>query len=237
MRIRKILLMLFIITIFLWNANESVFAMNTGLSTENMDPQDQQIFLSNINLSLIKIEPKQNSISCFDVNDNGLIAIGSANSTDKSVLVYAPDGTFQYGYTFDCSGEFRLEWDDDNIIIYWVRSDVAVLVDEEGKIIEIKEIQNTMENNSYWNHFVSVRQRTVNGSQYTMKNNMGPFNIFASSYSQLIRTDADGNITTIYDISREYTVKFIIASIVVILCVVFGVWVLVLQTIHLRKTR
>ncbi len=235
MRIRRILLILFIISVFLWNGSESALAMNTGFSTDNMESNDQQLFLSNINLSLITEEPKKNGITCFDVNDNGLIVIGSEASTKKSVSVYASDGTFKYGYAFNCSGSFGVEWDDNNIIIYFVRSDVAALFDATGTNLELKKIQDTTDNNSYWNHSVYSTQRTVNGSQYSMRNNMGLFNIFTSSYSQLIKTDADGNQITIYDVSSAHTTKFVIIFIAVILFVVLIVSKLILQFIKLNK--
>ena len=235
MRIRRILLAICIIISFLWNGSGNVLAMNTGFSTENMAPNDQQIFLSNINLYLITEEPKKSTITCFDVNDNGLIVVGSEGSTKKSVSVYTSDGTFNYGYAFNCSGSFGVEWDDNNIIIYFVRSDVAALFDAAGTNLELKKIQDTTDNNSYWNHSVYSTQRTINEEQYSMRNNMGLLNIFASSYSQLIKTNSDGNTVIIYDASSEYTTRFVTIFIAVILFVAFIVLIIILQFKKLKK--
>ncbi len=109
MEVKRILLTGFILFIFLWNGTSTVFAMNTGFSTEAMESGDQQVFLSNVKLSLITEEPEKQVITCFDVNDDGLVAVGSKDLTKKIVLVYDSAGTFQYGYTFDCSGSFGLE--------------------------------------------------------------------------------------------------------------------------------
>lgn len=237
MKIRRILLMLVIVSVFLCNENKSVLAMDTGFTTDNMELEDQKIFLSNINLSLITQEPPKNIITCFDVNDNGLIAVGTEDSAKKLVSIYTSDGIFKYGYVFDCEGSFGVEWDDNNIIIYFVRSGVAALFDEKGKNIDLKVIQDTIDNNSYWNHSVFSTQRTVNESQYTIKNNMGLFNIFSSSYSQLIRADTKGHINIIYDVSREYTVKFIMISIIVILFVVFVFSLLMLKFIKIKNDK
>ena len=235
MRIRRILLAICIIILFLWNGSGNVLAMNTGFSTENMAPNDQQIFLSNINLYLITEEPEKSTITCFDVNDNGLIVVGSEDSTKKSVSVYTSDGTFNYGYAFNCSGSFGVEWDDNNIIIYFVRSDVAALFDAAGTNLELKKIQDTTDNNSYWNHSVYSTQRTINEEQYSMRNNMGLLNIFASSYSQLIKTNSDGNTVIIYDVSSEYTTRFVTIFIAVILFVAFIVLIIILQFKKLKK--
>ena len=234
MKIIRILLMLFLMSALLCKENGSALEMKIGFTTDNMDLEEQKRFLSNINLSLITEEPSKNAITCFDVNDSGLIAIGSKNSKTKLVLVYTTNGNFKYGYAFNCNGDFGVEWDGNNIIIYFVRSDVAALFDETGKSIDLKIIQDTIDNNCYWNHVVYSTKRTINGSQYIMRNNMGIFNIFAISYSQLIKTDSDAE-TIIYDVSNAYSVKFIIIFITIILFVGFVVSMLILQFVKLRK--
>lgn len=115
MKIKKIIPSLLIITVLLCGVAFNAFAMNTGFTTDDMELDEQQAFLSNINLSLVTEEPEKNAIDCFDVNDDGLIAIGSQNSTSKIISVYTSDGAFKYGYKFDCDGSFGVEWDNGNI--------------------------------------------------------------------------------------------------------------------------
>ena len=226
--------MLFLLLALFCNENGSALKMKTGFTTDNMALEEQNRFLSNINLSLITEEPSKNAITCFDVNDNGLIAIGSKNAKNKSVLVYTTNGHFKYGYAFNCDGDFGVEWDGSNLIIYFVRSDVAASFDETGKSIDLKIIQDTIDNNSYWNHVIYSTKKTMNGSQYIIRNNMGIFNIFAISYSQLIKKDSNGE-TIIYDVSKEYSIKFITIFIAIILFVGFVVSILILQFIRSRK--
>ena len=234
MRIRKVLLTLIIISVFIWNGSVNALAMNTGFSIENMEHSEQEKFLSNIDLRLVTEEPEISSIECFDVNHNELVAVGSKNLSKRIVSVYAPDGKFKYGYTFECDGDFGIEWDDNNIIIYFVRSDVAALFDEMGNNLEMQTIQDTMDNDSYWNHFVFSKQRTINGNKYTMRNN-GLLYFFSSSYSQLIKTDTQGNVKIIYDNSVAYTIEFIIKVIGVILFVALVVFIVVFQFFKQRK--
>ena len=234
MRIRRILLALIIISVFIWNGSVNALAMNTGFSMEKMEHSEQENFLSNINLRLVTEEPEISSIECFDVNDNELVAVGSKNLSKRIVSVYAPDGTFKYGYAFECDGDFGIEWDDNNIIIYFVRSDVAALFDELGNNLEMQIIQDTMDNDSYWNHSVFSKQRTINGNKYTMRNN-GLLCFFSSSYSQLIKTDTQGNVKIIYDNSVAYTIEFIIKVIGVILFVALVVFIVVFQFFKRRK--
>ena len=234
MRISRILLALIIISVFIWNGSVNALAMNTGFSIEKMEHSKQENFLSSIDLRLVTEEPEISSIECFDVNDNELVAVGSKNLSKRIVSVYAPDGTFEYGYTFECDGDFGIEWDDNNIIIYFVRSDVAALFDEMGNNLEMQTIQDTMDNDSYWNYSVFSRQRTINGNKYTMRNN-GLLYFFSSSYSKLIKTDTQRNVKIIYDNSVAYTIEFIIKVIGVILFVALVVFIVVFQFFKRRK--
>lgn len=232
MRKVKGLFFLFIILMFIFSESIAAFAMDTGFSTDYITPEEKELLLSNINLSLIKEGPRRTSIICFDVNENESVAVGTEDANRKSVLVYTSNGIFKYGYTFDCSGSFGVEWDNEDIIIYFVRSSVAASFDKEGNNIEVKKIQDTADNNSYWNQNVYSSDRTVNGNKFTAKTNMGFLNTFTSSYSQIIRTDTDGNTTTVYDAGVEYTVKFIGIFIFVILFIVI---IAAIITVEIKK--
>ena len=229
MKIKKIFVTLFLVLALIRIENMGVLAMATGFSTENMESERQQRFLSNIGLYVTEIPPEKNMIECFDVNEDGMIALGSQNSNEKTVSIYKRDGTFQYAYHFTCNGSFGIEWDDSNVIIYFVRSDVAASFDRHGANIEICEIPNTIENNSYWNHSVFSTQRTVGDKQYEMKANRGILGFFATSYSRIIENDGNGNTTVLYDVSSEATVRIAVILIGVVLFATFAVYMIVLE--------
>lgn len=222
----------FLTVAFMLGLSLGAFAMNTGFKTSEFQDEEKKTILSNFKLTLVTEEAPGNPITCFDVNDSGLIAIGaedSLDSTKKSVWVYDSAGTFRHGYTFDNDGTFGIEWDGNNIIIYLVRSDIAALVDEKGNVLDVQKIENTTDNNSYWNHSVFSTQRTVGNYKYTIKNDMGLFNILAPSYSQLIAVDDLGNQTIIYDFSTEYNTRFVVNSTAIIAFVAIVVGVLVVR--------
>lgn len=238
MSIKKILLSLLPVLLLLLGGVLNVAAMDTGFTTYDMESDKKQIFLSNIDMTLITSEPEKNSIICFDVNDDGLIIIGSGKREEKLLSVYTSDGAFQYGYKFNCSGSFGVEWNGNNVIVYFVRSDVAALFDNTGNNLELKMIEDTIDNNSYWNHFVYSVERTVNKEQYVMKNDMGLLNFFATSYSQVVKTDEAGNTTTVYDVNRPNlitTIILVILFLTVFLSVLIYVIVLTIRNTHKGK--
>lgn len=229
LKISKMFYIILIISILLSNESVSALTINTGLSTEKMDCKDQKIFLSNIHMCLLKEEINKNEIKCFDVNDDGIIAVGLNNGIKKAVNIYTSNGIFKYGYTFDCSGSFGIEWDKDNLIIYFVRSDVAASFDATGNCIKLEKIKNTIDNNSYWNHNVFSTTRKVNDAEYIIKNNMGILNFFATGYSQLVKKDVNGVETIIYDFNEKYLLRTI-----VFICII-AIFVLIVVIIILRE--
>ena len=221
MKWKKAVFILFVTLLVLGIGSINVFAMNTGFSTSEMSAKDQQTFLSNIRLSTLSNEPQKGAIACFDVWESGLIAVGTAVAENKYILVYNAAGEFQYGYSFQCNQSFGIQWDNENIMIYFVRSDVAASFCPDGTPAELKRIENTVENNSYWDHFVFAEEKTVGNNRYIL-NNRGLLNVFAFSYSQLLRIDQNGTETLIYDVSKAQTVKavFIMAAVLIFVAVV-----------------
>lgn len=202
-----------------------VLSMNTGFSTASLPKDDIDIFLDNINLSMLTDEPTKKAIECFDVNGNGMIAIGCSDFENKTVCIYTSNGDFQYGYRFECSGNFGIELDENVLNIYFVRSDVAIAVNPVGEVESILRIQNTSENNSYWNHCVFLTKRKIEDTQYIIKNDMNIFNIFASSYSQLISINKNGEERVIYDVgSAQFSnMVTVFIGVLVFICLVAAV--------------
>ena len=204
-----------------------VSAMNTGFATEEKPVEEQKRFIANIDLTLITVEPSASSIVCFDVNEDHMIAVGLASSgNERTICVYSQDGAFQYGYKFLSYGSFGLEWDGDNLLIYFVRSDVALEVAPTGEVITVQEITNTKENNSYWQHFVEAKKRTVGDKEYWLQNDMGPLNLIAFSYSQLVVRD-DGGTRIIIDVNDEQLTKYIAGTTAIILGAILAVFMIV----------
>lgn len=178
----------------------SVYAMGVGgFETEEMSVEDIESFLNNINLCLINTEPSQNPIKCFDANEQGMIAIGTEDSTNKAIVIYSDAGEFQYGYRFQIEGSYGVELNNEELKIYFVRSDVAISISLSGELKDISRICDTSDNNTYWNQYVRASSRNKGEYRYTLKNDIGLLGVFASTYSQLYRIDSFGNEQLIYN--------------------------------------
>lgn len=190
---------------------------NTDFSTKIISDEEAESFLAKVQITKIATEPERKSIECFDVNSEQYIAIGCGATDRKTIGVYTNDGMFVYGYRFNCSGKFGVKWDNDDLIIYFVRSDIALALDRSGEVKSICEIENSTENNSYWNDFIYATERTVDGIKYIVMNDMGIFNFFASSYTQLAVINSDGTQEIIYDTNDDNLTRFVVISVIVLL--------------------
>jgi len=177
-------------------------------------------------ISLIEEEPQMQSIVCFDVNGDEKIALGYSDSENKTICVYSQN-EFLYGYEFGCTGDFAVEWDEENINIYFVRSDIIVIVNQKGDILDIAKVQNTTENNRYHNFLLHSTERLVGDRKYSLRNDMGILNFVASSYSQLTVTDANGTETMLFDVNSSQLAKTVAVSVLITVFVCIAIVVIV----------
>lgn len=208
---------------------------STGFSMEEISEERQKAFISNVNISMLEEEPTNKAIVCFDVNEDGLIALGFSASNSKTIAIYTINGVFQYGYSFHANGSFGLEWAGDNINIYFVRSDIAARITPKGEFVEVLKIKNTIENDEYWRHSVFAIKRTVGDCEYFIRNEMGPLNIFTASYSQLVEVDKAGTTSVIYDVNSAQLLKYIVIIIAILLFIAIVVSAVVIKLVKLRR--
>ena len=164
-----------------------------------------------------------------------MIAIGQKGPQGKEVCIYTPQGEFVYGYAFNCTQSFGVEWDEQHINIYFVRSDVIISLDSDGNILDIKRVQDTTDNNTYRNSLLYSTSRSSGDTTYIIKNDMGFFNWFASSYSQIITIDATGTECIIYDINPVQLTNVIVTIGIVCVLVLIAIVVVVWQFVKLRR--
>lgn len=231
----------FVVFLIIFTNLMCVDAMNTGFSTEELTEKKQNEFASAISISLLTEKPAKKSILCFDVNENGMIAVCqdgdymNDGQDRKEVCIYSSDGKYLYGYTFCCSESIALEWDNDCINICFIRSSIILSIDSNGNILDVKEVQNTVENNAYENKLTVSTSRIIGNTKYLIKNDMGIFNWIAISYSQIVTIDASGNEKVIYDVNSTQFIKMIIIIIAVFLLVLFAVVAIVRQFINAKR--
>ena len=138
-----------------------LLAADTGFSTTKAS-SEEATFPQNVELSLLESEPSKRTIDCFDVNEEGMVAVGCSKYESRTVCVYTSEGHFQYGYSFKSFGAFEVELNEDILNIYFVLENVAIVVNPLGEVLEVFEIPRTTENETYWKYlYYSTHRKTA----------------------------------------------------------------------------
>lgn len=207
-----------------------VYSMTNGFDVEPLTVTESKKIISSITFERFNVEPTNDSIECFDVNENGEIAIGSESHSSKIISIYSTDGVFLYALEFETEGGFGLEWQDNGLNVYFVRGAIGINIDPQGNILDVFAIKDTMENNSYWNNVVFSSTRNVNGTVYKIDNDLGIFNFVQSSYSRLVKISPNGEKIVLYDVGNSqlfYTLLWtgvILIGIVSIITIILKQW-------------
>lgn len=175
--------------------------------------EEKNNFLEAIGFSLLENEPEKSGISCFDVRQDGWIALGFQNSSRKVIAVYSAEGTFQYGYTYEATGDFAISWIETDLSIYFYRSGLVASFDKNGNCTKLAEYDGYSENYEYIRKNIRVSSRQINGNSYKLVNDV----IFGGEYGKLIITYHDGTEFVFYDSSQIHNLSVIITLICVVL--------------------
>lgn len=200
---KRILIWLTIIMLGSSLQTSFVCATNAGFTTNNLDPST----IDTSDICLLTTEPLKETITCFDVSENGMFAIGTGNSTQKVISVYDHEGVFQYGYCFRTQGTYGIELDNGVVYIYFVRGDIVISLDSSGGVMGVFEVENTLENNTRWQQLLYSNERTVGDTKYIAENDAILFNWLTSSYDKLIAEKPNGIRTVVYDADNTHVVR------------------------------
>lgn len=194
-------------------------ASPTPFVTTPLTNEEQATFIKNVPVKKIDSMNWTNPIHFFDVNEDEMILLLFGGSSEYVVCVCNSDFEFQYGYSFDGSGSVACEWSGNDIMVYFVRSDVYAKLDKNGQWTELNRVPYSSENDKLKNNnLYGKREITVNNTTYKIQNDMGILNYvqIEHRFSQLIKIDENNNETILYDVSNEQTIRTIMVLIFII---------------------
>lgn len=226
MKYVKIFMILFVSLLLLANSTYFAYSMTNGFDVEPLTTNESEKIIAGIPFKRINAETAKDSIECFDVNENGLIAIGSENHSIKTISVYTDDGVFQYAFEFEDDGSFGIEWIKDSLNVYFVRGSIGLNIDSQGTVLNVFSIKDTADNNTYWNDVVFSQTRKVNGIDYKIDNDLGLLNLLQSSYSRLIKRTPNGVETVIYDVGNSqlfYSILWLGVILIVLIVAIISI--------------
>lgn len=183
----------------------TALAEEIALTLLDMPEENQQRFLKNVALVAWEEEDADRPIVCFDVRADGMTALGfNRPRGGKYVAVINQEGEFQYGYVFQCTGSFLVEWTEDGLGIIWIRSDVFAVFDEQGQPVRICEIKTDSASNRHMNQLRET-SRSMEAYDFTLQ------------AGRLIRTDSQGQTVILHDAFRAFVLQWVEIAAVILL--------------------
>ena len=196
----------------------------TGFIQETLPPDEEKAMIESNRFTKLETEPAKTMISCFDVNQDGMIAVITDNTGTKAVVVYDSNNEFVTGYEIDYSGSFGVEWFYDELCIYSVRSGLIYSLNDDGSVDSINKIANEYYNDIYWQEHIKSPVRMVGRTKYELRKPIEPLSIFSSSYSQIVKINRTGEEEILYDVSGDhfiFTLILFIGALLLVSVVVF----------------
>ena len=200
------LIIVFVLTIGL---SISTFATPTPFITDPLTDEEQAKIIENVPVKKIENLDWTNPIQSFDVNEDEMILLLFNRSDEYAVCVYNSDFEFQYGFSFNAYGTVACEWSGNDIMVFFVRSDIYAKLDINGQWAEFYRVPLTAENNRLINSLFDKEEVSVKNIRYKIQNDMGILNLLQvdNNHSQLIKIDKNNNETILYDINRLQTTR------------------------------
>lgn len=175
----------------------AIRALDVSVLREAAPHEDASGFLSRTSFVMYPKDYAGRPVSCFDVSEDGQrIALGfSLPDGLRYAAVLDAQGTFLYGFSFRCTGDFQLDWTTDGLGIFWVRSGVFAVFDESGTCLAMVEPESSSASSGYLRALDSPIRTLPDGSQLRLRN---AFEGAASTWAQLVRIAPDGTETVLY---------------------------------------
>jgi len=213
---KKFVIILFYLCIISSFLSFSCIALDTGFITTEINEDSKKEYWDSISPVLSKIDPEHNhSIVCFDVNKNGDVAIGFDN---LSVAVFDKDGNYQYKITFSAMGSYYVTWNENNIVLLFIRGYFAIEIDNNGNLVDMYNIINCTKNNDIWRDLDNLTTKVSGDNKYEMKNDKSYLDIFTvQTHSKLVQVNEIGNEKVFYESTFAKKDEFNIISLIIMI--------------------
>ncbi len=200
------------------------YAEEYGFDTKQVEAEEMPQIWDNIAVREVT-ELKKAPITGFDVSESGDIAIVT---TANEIAVYDKNGQSTKFYAFESSGMCYIGWNEENLVLFSIRSSIIYEFSSDIKLISMREIdEGSIRSVQAWEKIRHRTQLTKNNYTYKVKNDIGFLNLFSGySYSILEKIDqSDNHMYRIYDVTEEQTVR--VTTILSFFCILFVIGITV----------
>ena len=207
----------------------SAAALSAAPETRPIEQEECDRLRRSVGIPALDQEPNIRSLTGFDIRADGAVLLGT-DDPQKTFAAYTQDGTFLFGFTFRCSGDHGVKWDDDGrVLLYLVRSDVVLTGARAGNVLNAVELPaDHAENAAYVREEWLPKKRVIDVTAYRLKKGNGILGVFLPNYAELVRIDEAGGEQIVIDLRAEHRLSVVPAIavsavfIALLLLIVFG---------------
>ena len=213
-------------------------ALKTTLAIREITGEKRETITENIQVTLLTFEDEVERfpIVCFDVRDDGMIAIGTKKHLTSDCVIYVyKDDVFQYGYSLDLDSSFAIKWTDDLLHVRSNRGSFIFSLDPNGQVVKMWDDKRAEVNFDRW-------EKVVGEQTYFMRNDFENdlFNVMGfigTAYAQFCVTNAAGETIVLYDVSARMLPRMTIAVVAFGLFVASAIISIIIQGCRKRKQK
>lgn len=205
-------------------------ASEATLSDASFALQEDVIDNHFCNVKKLDKENKSYAIKCFDVSDKGNVAVGMS---DGLINVYDINDNFICGYEIYSNGIYALKWENDNLYIFFLRYNTAILLSMQGNILNTYTIKDN-ENYNYNDMIDKTMQRKrieKNGFVYKLQYDF-PINIDGAN--KLVKYDNSSQSTIV---NTSYLMKTKVITTICIFQILLILVILIIIILNKVKYR
>ncbi len=231
MNLKKIIILSVIIFVMICH-HQTIYAESISVDTELIPEDNISQFILNIKLEPITSFNTSENILCYDVNENGDIALGMV---DNEIYIMDSNLKFLYGYEISVDGTYHLEMQNNSVYLILSRSGVSLRLNSD-EVVESFLIIDNYKSNRYFKSLDNLK-KTQEEVKYLLENSNILESIFSVGYSRLISIDSNGEKRIIYDVSNTNTIKSIVVGIAVIILIAIVVTMIGRQIYKARNLK
>ena len=208
-------------------------AIATELETEELDEERIAELMLLYQFERVDEQNFRHGFHCYSVNERGDYALGFDLDPNAYIQVYDAQGNYLYGYQFDSPKAFGIVLKNESFVIY--TTNIAIHLSENGDLLDMKLVPSSAENLYYRRNVITARKQIVNECVYMAEHSLSNSeSILWSTYTRLVRTDADGKVTVLCEGTDYLSIVICcILSLPVVLTFVGGI--VILHIVRKRK--
>ena len=193
-RIKIICVLIACITGLLATEVSSISVHSHSLSDEERDA-----FLQRVRWETIDTERRNTPICCFDVASDGTIALATSEGV---IYVYDKQGSFLFGCSFYPDGVFGIEFDEDELVLHFLRGNTTLLIDDSGDCIDIQKADDPIQHTLHIKEIHSQTFLEIGNTKYFLEREID----IGDSYSRFVITE-NGKRMVHYDVTSNHIAK------------------------------